>query len=367
MNRVVFTRSHDIAADSRLQKYVSVLRNSRVPNRAIYWNRQGNPAVRDYDLAFRMNAKVGAGANNFLKLIVFNLWLLNALVRQRKTYDCIHAVDLDTILPSLIASILLKKRLIYDVYDVYSASRNVRGRPGQLLDKLERLCVSWSDYCILPAQTRATQLQIELTDKVKIIENVPMPTVPAGINLNRDELGAYRAVFSYVGIFERAHRGIEDFLRFFEDNPEYALLIAGYGELASAVEDASKRLENVIYFGSVPYSQAAAIMAHSDAILGFYYDSVPNHRYASPNKYYEHLMFGKPLFTSKRTPPGRLVEEHQTGVAIADGYESLREAFTSTDLDDIATFSANAQALWEKKFKNYFSDSLAPTYLSMLG
>lgn len=366
MNRVVFTRSHDIAADSRLQKYVSVLKTSRVPNRAIYWNRQGNPAVRDCDLAFRLNARVGAGASNFLKLIAFNLWLLIALVRQRKTYDCIHAVDLDTILPSLVASILVKKRLIYDVYDVYSASRNVRGRPGQLLDSLERLCVSRADYCVLPAKTRATQLQIELSDKVKILENVPIPTVPAVINLNRDDLGAYRTVFSYVGIFERTHRGIEDFLCFFEDNPEYALLIAGYGELASAVEDASKRLENIIYFGSIPYNHAAAIMATSDAILGFYYDSVPNHRYASPNKYYEHLMFGKPLFTSKQTPPGRLVEEYQTGIAIEDGYESLSEAFRSTDRSALATFSANATALWEEKFKNYYSDSFLPTYLSML-
>ena len=114
MKRVVFTRSHDIAADSRMQKYVSVLKRAGISNRTFYWNRSGGPALDSSNLAFRLNARVGAGASNFLKLIAFNLWLLRVLVRQRKAYDCIHAVDLDTIIPALIASILLRKRLIYD-------------------------------------------------------------------------------------------------------------------------------------------------------------------------------------------------------------------------------------------------------------
>lgn len=366
MNRVIFTRSHDVAADSRLQKYVAVLKNSGVSARTIYWNRDGSTASDSNALAFRMRAKVGAGGGNLFKLLAFNLWLLLTLIRARKTYDCIHAVDLDTILPALAVSALLKKRLIYDIYDVYSASRNIGGWLGGRLDALERLCARRADYCILPSRVRAEQLQLALEDKLKILENVPMPTTPAEMDLKLDELGTYRVVFSYVGIFERTHRGLEDILRFFEDNPDYVLLIAGYGELASVIEEAANRLGNVIYFGSVSYGEAVTIMLNSDVILGFYYSSVPNHAYASPNKYYEHLMLAKPLYTSQHTPPGNLVEEYRTGKAVDDGYDALSEAFRSTDRVALSTFSANARALWASKFKNYHTGTFVPTYLAML-
>lgn len=364
-NRVVFIRSHDISADGRIQKYISILNTAGVPNRAVYWSRGGIAPKHGCDLVFRVNAKVGAGLRNCFKILLFNLWVLYKLCRERSTYDCIHAVDLDTIMPARLASVLFNKRLIYDVYDMYSASRNIHGWPGRMLDSLERRWASLADYCILPAKIRALQLQLEAGERVKILENVPANMAVTNFDIQTDSSND-QLTFSYVGIFERKHRGIEHLLQFFLSNPNYKLLIAGYGEISSEVESAAKRCENIVYYGAVTHSAAMTLMSSSDAIIGLYYQSVTNHAYASPNKYYEHLMLGRPLFTSAATPPGRLVDEFRTGVTVVDSYEALSGALRAATRGELSVMAANARARWDAHYKNYFEEYVVPTYLSMV-
>lgn len=364
---VILIRSHDPFVDSRFQKYIAVLNKYGINYTIICWARTKKEIITTNCYVFSINSKPGAGIKNAMKLFVFNIWVAIRLLRHNRNYDTIHAIDLDTILPAFLVAKILKKKILYDIYDLYGPSRNISGWFGRMLDSIERGCAGAADYCILPSANRAEQLAVAGRSNVLILENVPMSLEVGGESISVFQDGEYSLVFSYVGVLQRKHRGIEHILRFFLEHPQFGLLVAGYGELSPEVRSAADNTKNIKFFGEVSPSTAVAIMAASDVIFGIYHMSLPAHAYASPNKYYEHLMLGKALVTSKNTPPGKLVEEFATGIAIYDEYQDLARALVAIGRENLEMWSRNAACLWSKRYADYYEKEFVPAYLNVIG
>jgi glycosyltransferase involved in cell wall biosynthesis len=106
-------------------------------------------------------------------------------------------------------------------------------------------------------------------------------------------------------------------------------------------------------------------MGGCDVVAGLYYTSLANHRFAAPNKYFEHLLVGRPLLTSAGTPPGRKVEEHDTGWAVEDGAAPVAAVLAQAVADPAAVErkARNAGALWRRRFPDYFPRALCGDYV----
>lgn len=80
------------------------------------------------------------------------------------------------------------------------------------------------------------------------------------------------------------------------------LHVAGYGGLENMFAGSGTKFSNIHFYGALPSPAGLTLMASMDVVVGMYYLSVPNHLYASPNKYYEHLMLGRGMLTTVGTP-----------------------------------------------------------------
>ena len=148
---------------------------------------------------------------------------------------------------------------------------------------------------------------------------------------------------------------------------EFNLLIAGYG--SKEIEDKCKELSilsNIKYFGKVDYKIGLNIMYNSNIIYAMYSKSNPNHFYAAPNKYYEAMMLGKPIISTKGINMERKILDNNIGYIIEESSEELINLINSLSLDDIQEKGKAANLLWENKYKNYTSKFLNEEYIDLI-
>lgn len=349
---VFFLRSQLPNTDSRLQRYLLAVQECKKPYRIIGWDREGmaSDEMPGEYILYSKYAKIGDGAKNIVNLIWWNLFLIRTLWKYRRSITTIHAIDFDTIISGFIICKFFGKKLIVDIYDKYSDTRNVSGVVKRIIDKIELFVCKKANVLILPDSCRLEQLGLPSSYPAVILENVPI--VP-GFNKNSAVLSDQPLVFSYVGILEEKNRGLEHLLNVISVNPQAMLLVAGDGPLKKSVADFAQRNKNIIFYGAVNQKDALEIMQRSHIIVGMYYKTVKNHLYASPNKYYEHLYLGKALLTTTGTPPGSKVLLNNTGFVIGETENDIQDLISNFSVEDFRIKCNNATLVWEKSYKDY--------------
>lgn len=366
-NQVIFLRSQLPRTDSRLQRYLSVLKQYKKKYTVIGWDRGGTEQCVGSEILYQKTAKVGGGLNNILSLMSWNLFVLVRLIKLRKEYSVIHSVDFDTIIPALLIAKIMRRKLIFDVYDKYTDARKMPAQIATVIDKIEQWgCVS-CDALILPDECRLIQLGLPKTTRVTIIENVPAHASSVVNTQTQIEADCDGLILSYVGILETEHRGLEDLLRVVSRNPNICFYIAGDGPLRDIIVEYVQKYNNIHYYGPVSSERALSIMAASHIIVGMYYKTIPNHLFASPNKYYEHLMLGKALLTTENTPPGEKVKLYCTGYAIKEGEKALTSWIEGVSIESAKNLGISARLRWEEFYQDYSVEKLEKPYLKLVG
>lgn len=125
MKRIFFTVTNDLSYDQRMQRICTTLAKEGYEVVLI-----GRKLPRSLDLAsetFRQKRLRCFFNKGFLFYAEYNLRLLFYLLFQKA--DCLCAIDLDTILPVLIASRVKRCKRIYDAHEYFTELKEVHTRP----------------------------------------------------------------------------------------------------------------------------------------------------------------------------------------------------------------------------------------------
>lgn len=365
--RVILLRSIDMLPDPRVEKYVDYYKKNNVGYTLVGWNRSNKDLKKDNTLYFNCPAGFGDGMGNVKNILRFNKFLFKVLTKKREEYDVIHACDFDTVLPALFAKLLWRKRVVFDIFDWYTDSRDISNSfVSGCVKFLEKVALRLSDYVIICDEERKAQLPLTLSDdKLKVMPNIPsFDASYAQCNAVESD-SAYIVNASYVGILGGG-RGLDNMLEFFAENKQYRLDIAGFGELSDLVVKYADRCDNIVYHGKVSYSDSLKIMHDSDLIFAMYYKINRNHIFAAPNKYYEGLFLGRPIVTTEGTSIGNKTEKYHTGFVIGEDVDSIKKLFSSIDKKMIEEYGINAKTLWNAKYIDYINDFMANEYTKMI-
>ncbi len=358
---IFFVRSCLASYDSRIHKYFQCLQNAGLSFKFVGWRRgDDNYSPQNDEIIYLLNGRLGGGWRNLYSLIKWNFFLFFTLVSHRKEIKIVHVVDLDSAFVCNIFCRIFRKKIIFDIYDKYTAVRNIFGIVGRIVDSIELSIAKSADLTILAGLTRYRQLGLDkLPSNFIVLENVPAAQIAKEMmpqNFDKIRLG-------YFGVLEPYHRGLEDLMSVVSVNPDFELHVAGYGGLLDEVNKYVKSFSNIHYHGILNSKNGLKLMSEMHVIIGMYYLSVPNHYYASPNKYYEHLMLGRGLLTTRGTSPGEGVRENGTGWAIAEGQEAISVWLKQLNSDSINAAGEAAHAVWVKQYIDYFQKSYNELYL----
>lgn len=345
--RVLVLRSLPLDSDSRTTKMIQAYREAGYAVHVLAWNR-GNSGKPDPVVTYyEGQGKIGAKWKNLIYLIGWFVFLITQMIRRRSDYSILHVIDFDTAIVGVPVGRLLGKLIVFDGYDHFAS---IRENPWarSFFDKLERGLIKASDVATLPSRQRVDQYGISDLNPV-IISNIPDEMPSATPDEIMDATRPLTIV--YVGTLQAKHRGLEYLSLICARYPHIRVVIGGLGELEEKFVQDSKALGNMDFLGRLDYDDALRTMAAADCLYGPYLLTVDYHRYASPNKMYEHVLLGKPLITNHGTPVADFVTENRTGY-LFDGTEAgLDQLVATMTRADCERLGQHARKIWDDELK----------------
>lgn len=329
--RVVFMRSNPVSPDPRVEKEADCLVKNNWNVHILAWDRDDKYKVKEQLLEsehsinitrFGIPAIFGGGfKKNLFPLLKFQIRLFQWLLRHKNTYDIIHACDFDTALVGTICGKLLRKKVIYDVFDSTTSPFNGPESIAKIVENIDIRLMNSVDAVVICTEKRKEQIAKASPKKLEVIYNTPRY-----VNLNDGlYLNPEKVKIVYVGILAR-ERLINELVEVVKNTPSYELHIGGFGELADELLQISKKHNNILYYGKLPYEKTLELENSCDIMTAIYDPGISNHYYAAPNKFYEALMLGKPLIMVKNTGMSEVVAENNLGELIDFNKESLQKA-----------------------------------------
>lgn len=355
--RIIVLRSNPIDPDPRVEKLAKTLACSDYSVKVIGWDRNcelppitGNGNVRVIRLPIK--SVFGKGLGNLPALLRWQYGLFQHLTKYRDTFDIIHACDFDTVLPALFCKYFFGKRVVYDIFDFYAD--HLRATP-EIIKRIIRFIDLWTigrvDGLILVDETRWQQI-----DDVRVKNNTVIYNTPEDVlqQLESSSLTSRDCELNvcYVGLMQ-VERGLVELMTVMGRHSEWRLDLAGFGGDEDRIVRMAQSFSNITWHGRVPYKKALELSYKSDLLIATYDPTIPNHRFASPNKVFEAMMLCKPIIVSKHTNIDRIVKEADCGLAVPYGDVAALETALSALQSDASLRSRlgkNARLAYENKY-----------------
>ena len=301
---IVDTVSYDRAP--YLQYYINACKEKKVPFDLFLWNRDSNGGLKHENNIFTMNCECPFGGSK-LKKIFPMLQYRKGLLQTIKQNQYSHLVLINTLAPVMISNYVLnhyKGRYILDIRDyTYEKIPYYKKIENQLIKNTNFTTISSKGFLAF------------VDDNPKIIVNhnisnidqaVEKPTLGLEKSVKIGFVGSVRYPNENIKLIE-ALKGKNFLLKYV--GPEVAGCdLQGYCR--------KHNIKNVLFQGKFKNQDKAVIYKGIDIINSLYGDFSLEVTTAIPNRYYDSLLFKKPIIASKGTYLGELVEKNGMGLAI---------------------------------------------------
>jgi glycosyltransferase involved in cell wall biosynthesis len=268
---------------------------------------------RDYKM-HRMQLAFAQGPLFYLE---FQIRLFLFLITHKS--QLLFSNDLDTLLPNYLVSKIRKTDLIYDTHELFCEVPELLGNPTKrkTWKNLEQSIFPKLKKVITVNKSIADIYTKEYGVPVKYIRNIPLHRTKI-ITKSRTDLGLpedkYILILQGAGI--NMQRGAEEALEAMQWVKDAILLIVGSGDVIEQLKEMRVQLnlqEKVIITGKVPFELLSQYTQVADLGLSLDRDTNLNYRYSLPNKLFDYIHAGVPVFVSNLIEISKIVNQYQIG------------------------------------------------------
>lgn len=367
---VILIRCNDILSDPRAMKYVQYLQNNDIEHHFIGWDRDGKNPVLPCSVMWKKQAGYNVGGIKAVKNRMGWIWFVyRQLCKMKPKNDIIHGCDVDSAFPAACYKFFhSKNKLIFDVFDWFSATLyNQKPYILAAFKFMEKFTMKLADKVILCEKERIEQIPFEVSQsKLSVLPNIPYFANDSFLKDDSTKRFDNDLItFSYVGGFS-TDRCLFEIVSLAEKGM-INLAIAGFGnrELEERLKNDNEIYSNIRYYGKVKYEDGLNISYNSDVMYAMYQTINPNNVYAAPNKYYEAMFLGKPLFTTKGTIVDKKVCDRFMGYVSGESEAEIAMVIKSIKKGELINKGNNAKECWINSYKNYTNDYLNNEYLNL--
>lgn len=332
--KIAYVHNVEIEVDTRAQKEIASLYRAGAKILVCAWDKSVNGKNKHKEIYLRgiklcvdnicVKVKKTKGLkDNIIPLLLYQIRLLIWLIKYRKQFEYIHAVDLDVSFLTSIFCRITKKIFIYDIFDDYADCHAPRGsKLHGFIRKIDAGIIKRSDAVIICSEKRKEQLAIT-PKKLVIIHNSPDIVVTNESKSYGIDPAKLNVV--YVGNLNPKRMTME-LAYLISESEEMELYCGGAGLYEDELRELSEKYPNIHFYGIMKYEDVISLESQCDVIPALYDPSFPNHTYAAPNKFYEALSLGKPSIMIQNTGMDKDVKLLNSGVVIDYDKESLKKA-----------------------------------------
>ncbi len=298
-------------------------------------------------------------------------------------YDAVCSIDLDTLAAGCFASLLRRKKRVFDAHEYFTEVPEVVGRPfvKGFWEMVARTCLPFyrHAYTVGPALAKIFEEKYGL--KFEVVRNMPSSTPPpapppngrgdvdlpatssrtplpfgggAGGGVDKRE----ETIF-YMGALNEG-RGIEAALAAMQLLDNVHFLLAGEGDLSEELRRLAAELgveDKVTFLGFVQPSELRMLASQAWLGLNLFENRGLSYYYSLANKFFGSVQAGVPVLTMNFPEYRALNEQHEVAVlldeltpeAVANAVKKLLEDKDSYQRLQKNCLAAREEWNWEKE------------------
>jgi len=358
---ICILRTSEFTSDPRVDRLARFLIGQGADVRLVGINRSGIPKNREVSngirierLTFSKRSRLPVGSILFAPFLgLWMMWSFLRLVKLRPSV--VIACDFDAMIPSLLYGSFGRSSFIYNPHDFYADNfkKPIPDFVGSIVRFLEKRLVRRAKGLILPDISRVRQFSgSALPNHVVEVVNAPTDIVRDAVDLSRHDVPDGTMIVFYGGQLSK-HRGLQTLVDAVHGMSGVHLVIAGHGEHEDYIKWYIANHLNCTFIGRVSHLDIMRLTNACAVVAAMYDPAIPNHLFASPNKLYESMCYGKPIIVNDGTRLADLVTSHNCGVVVPYGDRHAVESTLSRlrdDVDSRVQLGENGRRVFESQY-----------------
>lgn len=367
MKTIAIVSFSDMRTDSRIKRYINYLIKDNnillIANNVFEFRNKNN--ITAIDLSYYGGRK-NKSIIDFITYQLILKWRLYKLLKLHKP-DFVHANDFETLLPSYLAFINKKNKIIYDSHELWServgSKRNVF---HIIINKIELV----AEKCISRRISKIITVSDSIADYMSNAFKIERPVVIRNIPIKEafgDVYTKYNRLFNdlkdsvklvYIGPISK-DRNTDLFIEAFRrvNDPKLKLILIGKNLLKETISD-----KNIFLLDEIPESSINGILKQCDiGVHPLRTSDCLNHEYALPNKIFQYMQAGLALFVFKNAETVKIINKYKNGIYCDMSDPTIIEsALIQLLKQNISEMKANSIS----SFSNYynFDKEMIPYY-----
>jgi len=319
---------YSFAIHPGVHKLAATLARNGHDVKLLLWDRDNKlPKVEKVDSfavhRFRFKAPYGK-----LAVLLFHplWWLYELLFILRQNPDVVHACNLDTLPPAIVAKLVKRTKLCYSILDPYGSAYT--GRVPSIFRKLagflEKRSISFTDILFLVTEAIYEDFKDAKIKRLVYIYNSPEERTDVEVT---PKASSETCIF-YAGWMADS-RGLKEMIDALDGIEGVRLVMAGKELDKGIVEYGKSKLAKFEYLDWIPYKEVIRKTMEADILFVFYNPHVASFKYSTPNKIFEAMMCSKPIIVNEGLAASRIVAQEGFGIFVPYGdVNAIREAVT---------------------------------------
>ena len=287
------------------KKYISVLRERKIPYEIIHWNRYGTQYDDDknYRTYYERVKRYTSLFSKVSPYINFRRFVKKAVKEQK--YDKLIVLTTQT---AVILYDVLKKyknKYFFDYRDTsYEYIKIYRHFINRIIENSFATCISSPGF--KKYLTDKKELTVAHNFQDKYYEGRKLTCAP------RREDG--KVILGYIG-YLREFEYLKKLTDIFGSDTRFSFELHGGGDCEEELREYAAKYKNVLVCGEYKEEDKMDIVNSFDMICYNYPKSFVNYP-AIANKFYDGMICKKPMFGNSRTFSGELIEKYGLGISL---------------------------------------------------
>lgn len=319
MPKIVMIRSAPLNPDPRLEREALTLSDAGNSVCLLGWDRSLNclkNEITEKYIVHRFKFRAPFGKKIIFFLPIWWIYVLCWLLKNK--WDIVHVTDFDSCTPGLLAAIIKRKPIVYEIYDYYPDKIKLPRFIRQILVMYDKFTMRYVNKIIILDECKYEQIDFDDKEKVVVIYNGPNDLCENILPQQREQ--GILKVF-YGGTFFPG-RDILSMIIACSQITGVHITIAGYGYPTTLVEEIKNLCDttpNAEFLGKISNTDLLSISSESDVLFALYDPQIRNNKFASPTKLFDAMMCGKPFITNSNSSTANLVLQEKCGLIVPYG------------------------------------------------
>ena len=325
-----------------LNKYTDILEENSIDYEVIYWDRASHNKDLKYIEGTKKNKyhiyslKSKELRHPALKIIDFYRFsrFVKYIINEMKYEKLILLTTMSGIIITSELKNKYKNKYIFDYRDAsFEYFRPFKRKLGEIIENSYFTCISSEGFLEILPQSH----------KYIMTHNIP----------NNPKVMQYKQTFNdkiaigYIGGI-RESKYMKKLIDLFKGDNRFEFVIHGGGENLEELIEYAKESINIIFTGPYVETEKAHLVKNLDLICYNYPESYVNN-YATANKFYDSLIYKKPLIGNIKTYSGMLIQKSGVGVSLDfDDVEYKNKIFSYYNSLNFMDFESNCNSVLDK-------------------